>query len=130
MLRQFVERLFLWSELHPDYSQILVREMMENPKRLGKIHHWHLAEFLQRALAMAGKATVHGNPRMSQDMLLMSLIGAVTYFNIALPTFIAVRGGQAQDLKRQFIDTVDEMLRAALASKPKPDSSKSSRHPA
>lgn len=119
MLQQFVERLMLWSEMHPDYSQILFREMMENPRRLGEIHHWHLAEFLERALAMTTRATTDGNPRISQDMLLMALIGSVTYFNIALPTFIALRGGQARDLKRQFIDTLDEMLRATLAPAPK-----------
>lgn len=114
-LRHFVERFMLWTELHPAYSQILVREMMENPRRLERVHHWHLAEFLERALSMTSKATAARNPRIGKEMLLMCLIGAVTYFNIALPTYIGVRGGQARDLKRQFVDTIDEMLRATLA---------------
>lgn len=119
ILHHFVERFMLWTESHPAYSQILVREMMENPSRLEEIHHWHLAEFLERALAMTSKAAGNGNPRISQEMLLICLIGAVTYFHIALPTFVGVRGGQARSLKRQFVDTVDELLRAALAPPPK-----------
>lgn len=118
MLRKFVERLLLWSELHPDYSQILCRELMENPRRLSEIHHWHLAEFLERALEITAKATARASPRISQDMLLLSLLGSVIYFNLALPTFMAVRGGEARELKRRFVDTLDEMLRSALDSKP------------
>lgn len=118
MLRKFVERLLLWSELHPDYSRILCRELMENPGRLGEIHHWHLAEFLERSLEITAKASAQGGPRISQDMLLLSLLGSVIYFDLALPTFIAVRGGEARELKRQFVDTLDEMLRATLGGKP------------
>ncbi|MCZ7657782.1 MAG: TetR/AcrR family transcriptional regulator [Xanthobacteraceae bacterium] len=119
IVRRLAERLMIWSELHPDYVQILLREMMENPVRLNEAHRLQLADFLKEALALTAKAVrTRSRKRVDPDMLLMLVIGAVSYFQIALPTFVAVRGGETRVLKRRFIDTLDELIRSSLEALP------------
>ncbi len=119
IVRRLADRLMIWSELHPDYVQILLREMMENPVRLNEAHRLQLADFLRRALALTAKAVKsRSRNRLDPDMLLMLVIGAVSYFQIALPTFVAVRGGEARVLKRRFIDNLDELIHSSLSTSP------------
>lgn len=121
MMQQFAERLMAWSELHANYVQILVHEMMENPDRLGEVHRWLLAGFMQDALSLSTRATARQNGnKVDADMVLMMILGAVINFHIALPTFMALRGKvDRPELRRRFMDTLDQFLRMALSSPPK-----------
>jgi TetR/AcrR family transcriptional regulator len=118
MMQQFAERLMSWSELHPYYVQILVHEMMENPDRLGEVHRWLLAGFMQDALGLSARATARQNGnKVDADMVLMLILGAVINFHISLPTFMALRGTVDRlELKRRFMDTLDQFLSMALSS--------------
>ena len=118
MMQQFAERLMSWSELHPYYVQIVVHEMMENPDRLGEVHRWLLAGFMQDALGLSARATARQNGnKVDADMVLMLILGAVTNFHISLPTFMALRGTVDRlELKRRFMDTLDQFLGMALSS--------------
>ncbi len=118
MMRQFAERMMSWSELHPDYVRILVHEMMENPDRLGEVHRWLLASFMQDALGLSARATARqSRNKVDADMVLMLILGAVINFHISLPTFMVLRGvGDRLELKRRFMDTLDQLLRTALLS--------------
>lgn len=116
MMQQFAERVMSWSELHPDYVHILLREMMENPDRLGEVHRWLLAGFMRDALKLSARATARqtGN-KVDADMVLMLVLGAVSYFHVSLPTFMVLRDSSDRlKLKRRFMDTVHQLLRAAL----------------
>ena len=55
-MHQFTERFLAWSEAHPHYVEILLREMMENPARIGEVHRWLLADFVRQAVALAAEA--------------------------------------------------------------------------
>lgn len=113
-LARFAERMLLWAELHPDYIQILLRESMENPDRLGGAHRLPLADFMRRAWAIAGHA-VGRRAGLHSDMLLVAVIGAVTYFQIALPTIAALRGETDQRrMRRRFAATLETALAALL----------------
>lgn len=116
-MHQFTERFLAWSEAHPHYVEILLREMMENPARIGEVHRWLLADFVRQAVALTAEAV--GERRAQQidpDMLLMVLLGSVTYFQVARKTFAAIRGGDAQQQRRRFIDTLEAMLQASLSA--------------
>lgn len=116
-MRQLAERLLIWSELHPHYVQILLREMMENPVRIGEVHRWQLADFLQQALGFTAAVVGTRGKRkggIDPDMLLLVLLGSVSYFHVALTTFSAIRGGEVRELKRRFLATLEALLLAAL----------------
>ncbi len=118
MMRQFAEQLMSWSELNPDYVQILVHEMMENPDRLGEVHRWLLAPFMRDALGLSTRATARQTAnKVDADMVLMLILGAVINFHISLPTFMVLRGTVDRlGLKRRFMDTLDQHRGAALSS--------------
>lgn len=112
---RFAERMMIWSEQHPDYVQILLRETMENPDRLGRAHRLPLADFMRRAWAVAGRA-VRRRPGLDPDMLLVAVIGAITYFQIASPTIAALQGeSDPRRMRRRFAETMQTAL-AALAA--------------
>lgn len=120
-MRQLGERLLIWSELHPHYVQILLREMMENPGRIDDVHRWQLAEFLQQALELSQAVVAPRGRRkggVDPDMLLLVLLGSVSYFHIALTTFNAMRGGEVRDLRRRFLGTLEALLQASLGPAP------------
>lgn len=116
-MRRLAERLLIWSELNPHYVEILLREMMENPARIDEVHRWQLAEFLQQALGFSEEVVGTRGRKSGVDphMLLLVLLGSVSYFHIALTTFSAIRGGEARELKRRFLGTLEAMLQATLA---------------
>jgi AcrR family transcriptional regulator len=116
-MRQLAERFLIWSELHPDYVEIVLREMMENPARIEDVHRWQLADFLQQAVRFTSDAIDGDKTKgIDPDMLLLVLLGSVSYFHIALRTFSAIRGGEARELKRRFIGTLESLLHASLAT--------------
>lgn len=117
-MRRLAERLLIWSDLNPHYVEILLREMMENPARIDEVHRWQLADFLQQALDFSEEVVgTRGTNKGGVDphMLLLVLLGSISYFHIALTTFSAIRGGEARELKRRFLGTLEVMLQATLA---------------
>ena len=105
-----------WSDKNPEFVQIVQREMMEVPRRLGEAHQWPLAGFVQESLELSKRATASlPADKVDAEMILMLLIGAVTNFHISLPAFMKLRGvTDAVDMKRRFIDTLDNLIRATL----------------
>jgi TetR/AcrR family transcriptional regulator len=115
-LTRFAERMMTWSEQHPEYVQILLRESMENPDRLDRAHRLPLADFMQRAWAIAGRA-VGRRAGLDPDMLLVAVIGAITYFQIASPTIAALQGeSDPRRMRRRFAETIETAL-ATLANR-------------
>jgi AcrR family transcriptional regulator len=111
---QLIEGLANGTEHHPGYMPILWREMMENPGRLGDVHQMPLADFLRRAWDLSRDAVSSAQrPGIDPDMLL-SMLGAACYFQVALPTFVAIRGSTSSTLKQRFTDTLQATLPAAL----------------
>lgn len=117
---EFAERMMAWSERNPEFVQIVQREMMEIPRRLGEAHQWPLAGFVQEATELSERATASLSAhKIDAEMMLMVIIGAVTNFHVSLPTFMRLRGAtDATETKRRFIDTLDMLIRATLAPPP------------
>jgi len=114
VVRQLAERFLSWNELNPDYAHIVVRELMENPARLEEIHHWYLAAFVHdmRKCIDAAKARA-GKNNIDTNMLLMIVIGAVTYFSIALPTISGIDNkADVASLRRRFLKTINQAVDA------------------
>jgi AcrR family transcriptional regulator len=128
VVRQLTERFLSWSELNPDYAHIVVRELMENPARLEEIHHWYLAGFVREMRECVEKANAKGGGAgIDANMLLMIVIGAVTYFSIALPTISGIDNkADTASLRRRFLETIDRVIDAAYqpAGHPRRSSSK------
>lgn len=120
MMCKFAERMMAWSDRNPEFLQIVQREMLEVPRRLGEAHQWPLADFVQEALELSKRATASlSADKVDAEMTLMVIIGAVTNFHVSLPTFMRLRGAtDAVELKRRFIDTLDNLIRATLAPPP------------
>lgn len=117
MMREFAERMMTWSDQNPEYVQIVVREMMENPGRLNEAHRWLLADFMEEALRLSERATAsQTGDKVDAEMMLMLIVGSVTNFHVSLPTLMRLRGMvDAAEIKRRFINTLDRLIRAALS---------------
>ena len=115
-IRAVVHRLLAWTEAHPDYLQIIVRELMENPNRIADAHRWPLAEFV----AAVRKPVEHwakGARGVAVDptAFVIHLIGAVSYFAIATPTLAQVAGGaDAKELAGAYENSIDWILDACF----------------
>jgi len=111
----FVEvarRFAAWSAAHPDDVHVLLREMLENPGRLAAAHRLPLADFLRRGHGVAARA-IEGRKGLDPDMLFMTVVGAITYVQVALPSFAAARGRRdVVRLGRRFAATIEGLIAA------------------
>lgn len=115
-LRAMLRRFAAWADANPHYVQILLREMMENPARLKDAHRLPLAAFLRRGGQAAERAL--GRRRdIDADMLFLIVVGAITFGQVALPSFAAARhGGAGARSLRRFAASLEGLLAAALDS--------------
>ncbi len=82
-----------WTRDHADYARIILRDIMENADRAAEVDHWYLKESVDRLIVLLGR-----QEPMREDvaMRFVSILGAVTYAEIALPTI------------KRFIEDIDE----------------------
>ncbi|OFZ86079.1 MAG: hypothetical protein A2W21_11000 [Betaproteobacteria bacterium RBG_16_66_20] len=118
VVTELARRLLAWGDGNPAYLRILMRELLDNPARVGSVHHWHLAQFLERtesviAATMADDA--RRAPPVDALMLMLHVIGSITYFQIALPTLTGIQNlKDERSLRKRFVKHIETALKNAL----------------
>ncbi len=82
-----------WTRDHADYARIILRDLMENTDRATEVDHWYLKDSVDRLIALFGRQDPMGR---DAAMRFVSILGAVTYAEIALPTIV------------RFIEDIDD----------------------
>ncbi|MEO8846708.1 MAG: TetR family transcriptional regulator [Kofleriaceae bacterium] len=81
--------LVRWGAEQPARVKLLLREVLDNPSRVAKASRLPLAPFLERASALVAARTL-GSP----EVIVLHLVGAISYFVAAWPTVARIVGDQ------------------------------------
>lgn len=115
---ELARRLLSWGDRNPTYVRILMRELLDNPARAGSVHHWYLAQFLERTESIIAETMARDGrraPAADPLMLMLHVIGSVTYFQIALPTLTGIgKAKDAHSLRARFVTHIETALKNAL----------------
>ena len=111
-----MERLLDWTQANTCYTQIIVRELMENSDRLAQARHLYLSRVVEAMRLPLDKMKSEGKLRLSDPALfLIHLIGSVSYFSIAIPTVSHITGHKdTEDLKRKYKETLLQVIRSCM----------------
>ena len=116
-IKLLVERFMVWARDNPNHLRVIMRELMENPARIGEIRHWYLADWVKSTRAPLER--LKGSKKLGDvdpTMFVLHLIGAVSYFYLALPTIAGITGRKNQKaLETQFKQTILQALSSCLA---------------
>lgn len=124
VVTELARRLLSWGDRNPTYLRILMRELLDNPARVGSVHHWYLAQFLERTESVIAE-TMAGDTRRAPPvdalMLMLHVIGSITYFQIALPTLTGIENAKDErSLRARFIKHIETALKDALHAGTRP----------
>lgn len=109
-LQRFVDGLTGWLRHHRDDAQILIRELLDNPKRSGHIGTWYLRPLIERLVAIVETGQASGEFRSLNALsFVYNLLGAQHYFIISLPT---LKSMLPVDDYRALIDNQPRELKA------------------
>lgn len=87
-LRALVRAFAAWSHRHPTRSNLLLRELIDNPPRIGRAEVLPLAPVVDRMSAFLREGTRAGAFRRADPILfIVHLAGSIAYFVAARPTF-------------------------------------------
>ncbi len=86
-IHQVVTLLCLNSKSKMDRDIIILREMLDNPKRLGKSKKWYFADYLDELMQIIQSGYIKGRfKKTNPGAFILHLLGAHHYFMISLPT--------------------------------------------
>jgi AcrR family transcriptional regulator len=85
-LRNLIGAYVDWTIEHPDYSKILLREMLDNAQRVQEVRYWYIPRLTSRIsnFLKAGQAKGHFRA-FESDTFLLFLVGSVNFSMAALP---------------------------------------------
>lgn len=115
-LRLAAERYLDWSLERPERSNLLLRELLDNPERLAGGVHLVLAPLVERLSRMVRRGQRRGQLRkLSPIVFITHLVGAASYFSAARPTFEALvparqRSGLGRRFRREAVPLIVEPL--------------------
>lgn len=119
-LRALVAAFAAWSQRHPRRSNLLLRELIDNPARIGEAGVLPLAPVVDRMRRFLREGTRAGAFRRVDPILfIIHLAGSIAYFVAARPTFarLAARRDPAAFHRAHAADLA---LVAARALAPEP----------
>jgi AcrR family transcriptional regulator len=101
---------------HPDDTQLLMREILDNRPRAERSHSWYLRDFLDSIVAMVRKAP--GALTETEALARVYLwLGAINYFAVSEPTLRQMYGDPAFNaLKDQFPQEVRRLVRTSFGA--------------
>jgi AcrR family transcriptional regulator len=120
-VRQLEELLLNLSRIvldHPEDTQLLMRELLDNRARARYVHNWYLKDFLNAIVSMAQKATKAKRLTETEALARVYLIiGAINYFTVSEPTLRQMYSKNAFGaLKEQFPLEVRRLVRTSFGS--------------
>jgi AcrR family transcriptional regulator len=86
-LRQFIRLLWENSQNKPNRENIIIREMLDNPKRADKVKKWFFVDYLNEltGIIRSGQARGIFKP-VVPEVFIFQLLGAHRYVVISMPT--------------------------------------------
>lgn len=86
-LRRFIRLLWENSIKKPNRDTIIIREMLDNPKRAGKVRQWFFVDYLNEIAGIIRSGQEKGIFRpIVPELFIFQLLGAHRYLVISLPT--------------------------------------------
>lgn len=86
-----VDRHLDWTQDFPHYSQLIMRELMENPARAIQAKHWHMRPVIGRWVELIRRGQQAGAlADFDAEMFVFSFTGAVAHFYAASTTVGAI----------------------------------------
>lgn len=86
---------------HPIDTALLMRELLDNPKRAAQTHAWYLQPFLERMTEAANAAMPTGTSRHVALAWVYQLLGAINYFVVSEATLQQMLGATDYGQMRQ-----------------------------
>lgn len=111
-----VQRLMDWARNNPVRMQILMRETLDNRERLPKIKHFFLSDLVKSMRQPIDRIKEKGELQgFDPDLFLFHLIGAISYFSVALPTIShVIERNDAQELQRKYEETILNVITSCI----------------
>jgi AcrR family transcriptional regulator len=113
-LETLFARIYENSEKHPEDTQLLMRELLDNRPRAEAAQSWYLRDFLDAIVAMvrAGRPDIGETQALARVYLLM---GSVNYFVVSDLTLKRMFGEAASKaLKAQFPQELRRLVRTSF----------------
>jgi len=86
-LQRFVDGLNSWLQYHHSDALVLMRDLLDNPKRTGHIGTWHLRPLIERLVSIVEAGQAAGEFRELNPLsFVYNLLGAQHYFMISQAT--------------------------------------------
>ena len=86
-LRQFIRLLWENSQKKPNRENIIIREMLDNPKRADKVKKWFFVDYLNELSSIVRSGQIKGLFKpVVPEVFIFQLLGAHRYVVISLPT--------------------------------------------
>lgn len=84
---EFVRMLCLNSEKKPNRENIILRELLDNPKRAEKVKKWFFVDYFEELIGIikSGQSKELFKP-VNPEIFILQLLGAHRYLIISLPT--------------------------------------------
>ena len=102
-LRRLVRSYVAWAEANPGRSNLLLRELLDNPSRLGRAGRFHLAPVVAKLTAFIADGRRAGVfAKVDALMFVVHLAGSTSYFIAARPTLARIERRPASALDRRF----------------------------
>ncbi len=105
---------------HPQQTRLLMRELLDNPRRAERASHWYLRGFLD-ALVDRVHALPHWRSagRHHAATAVYQFLGAINYFAVSSPTLKAMFSEAFyEDMDACFDAQLEQIIRAGLAAGP------------
>lgn len=111
-----VQRLMDWARNNPVRMQILMRETLDNRERLPEIKHFFLSDLVKSMRQPIDRIKEKGELQgFDPDLFLFHLIGAISYFSVALPTIShVIARNDAQELQRKYEETILNVITSCI----------------
>ena len=105
-------------------TRLLMRELLDNKRRVDSAGTWYLKPFLENLLQMV-KALPNWQDASEAEAFacIYQLLGAINYFGISQPTLIGIFGADTfATFEQAFPTHLDRLINAALAARTSPSS--------
>lgn len=115
-VRRMCERFLDWTERNPHYSNLLLRELLDNPARLDSASIFPLAPLVDQVSRFIADGRARGVFRsIDPVMFIVHLVGSASYFCAARPTFAHILERDDWDaLTGAYRDDVVALMQRAL----------------
>lgn len=116
-LDALLDALLDWAEERPGRVRLLLRELLDNPRRVAKASRLPLGPVLRTMSAFAAEGR-GGSAASSPETAVLHVVGAISYVVAARPTVDRIVGhARAKDLATTYREDAKRFARKALGAR-------------